>query len=134
MDTKRDIETREDIRMFLEDFYEDVKIDPDIGVIFTEIVPMDWDHHIPLITNFWETILLDNPVYRGNAMEPHFRINNKYPLKEIHFNAWLRLFNRALDKHFEGPRTELARKRAHSIAGLMLFRMPQSSAHGPEKI
>lgn len=128
MDIKNDIESREDIYSLLTDFYERVKKDPEIGIIFNEVVDMDWEHHIPLITDFWETILFDKMIYKGNAMEPHFRINRKFPLEEKHFNTWLRLFNATLDSRFAGPRTELARKRAHSIATLMQMKMPKSTS------
>ncbi|MFT3980001.1 MAG: group III truncated hemoglobin [Ferruginibacter sp.] len=123
MATKHDIETREDIAQFIEAFYEKVKSDAVIGIIFTVIVPIDWEHHIPLITDFWETILLDNPVYKRNAMGVHYELNKKFPLEQKHFDAWLHLFNETIDSLFEGPVAELAKKRAEGIAGLMLFKM-----------
>lgn len=63
MDIKKDIESREDITLFINAFYEKVKQDEVIGIIFNEIVPINWEHHIPVIIYFWETILLDNPLY-----------------------------------------------------------------------
>lgn len=123
MDTKHDIRSREDIAFFLRAFYEKVLDDETIGVIFTEVVKMDWDHHMPLITDFWETILLDNPVYKKNAMEVHYQLNEKFPLKPRHFAAWLRIFNETLDGMYTGGITELAKKRAAGIAGLMEYKM-----------
>lgn len=125
MDIK-DIGTRQDILFLMEQFYEKVKQDPVIGIIFTEIVPLDWDHHIPLIADFWETILLDNPVYKSNAMEKHFEINRIYPLKKEHFDAWLSLFFSTVDENFSGPIAALAKKRAASIAALMQLKMNPS--------
>jgi hemoglobin len=127
MDTKRDIASRDDIQLLMERFYERVKRDETIGIIFTEIVPLDWQHHIPLIVDFWETILLDHPLYRQNAMEKHFAINRIYPLKKEHFDAWLFLFNTTLAENFSGPVAELAKKRAASIAGLMQLKMNASN-------
>lgn len=127
MDTKHDIGTRQHIETFVVEFYERVKRDPVIGMIFNDIVKMDWAHHIPLITDFWETILLDNPVYRKNAMEKHFEVNKLIPLTGEHFNAWLILFNGTLDDLFTGPVTELAKKRARSIADIMLLKMNQAN-------
>ncbi len=75
MDTKKDIESREDIEFFIRAFYKKVIVDENIGIIFTQVVPMNWEHHIPLITDFWETILLDNPVYKNNAMEVHYKLH-----------------------------------------------------------
>lgn len=123
MDIKKDIETREDIEAFIKAFYQAVKTDPVIGIIFTEIVQMDWDHHIPVIVDFWESILLDNPVYKRNAMAVHYDLNKKYPLKKEHFDAWLSIFSRTLDEMFAGPVADLAKKRATDIAALMLFKM-----------
>jgi len=120
---QQDIQIRQDIETFIRRFYEKVVKDETIGKVFTEIVPLDWDHHIPLITDFWETILLDHPVYKKNAMEVHYAINRIFPLKKEHFEAWLKLFNETLDELYEGPVTDLAKKRAAGIAGLMQHKM-----------
>ena len=123
MGIKKDIETREDIEKFIRLFYGKVTQDETIGIIFTEIVPMNWEHHIPLITDFWETILLDHPVYKKNAMEVHYTLNKTFPLQKKHFTAWLYLFNQTLDEMYEGTITMLAKKRAAGIAALMEHKM-----------
>jgi hemoglobin len=123
MDTKRDIETRADIEHFILAFYEKVRKDETIGVIFNEVVKMDWNHHIPIIVDFWETILLDADLYRKNAMEPHFAINQKYPLQPVHFQKWLELFTGTISESFEGPIATLAVTRAKGIAGVMQLKM-----------
>ena len=127
MDIKHDIITRDHVETFVVEFYQRVKKDAVIGRIFTDIVKVDWVHHIPLITDFWETILLDNPVYRKNAMEKHFDVNRLIPLTKEHFDAWLNLFTGTIDDLFEGPVAELAKKRARSIADIMLLKMNQAN-------
>jgi hemoglobin len=123
MMAKRDIETRADIEAFIQSFYKKVVVDEMVGIIFTKIFPINWEHHIPLIVDFWETILLDNPVYKKNAMAVHFDINKVFPLQKKHFDAWLYLFNITLDEMFEGTKTTLAKKRAEGIAEVMLLNM-----------
>jgi|JI6StandDraft_1071083.scaffolds.fasta_scaffold28768_4 hemoglobin len=123
MDIKKDIETREDIERFIHAFYEKVKVDDRIGIIFNEIVSINWEHHIPIITDFWESILLDNPVYQNNGMEIHYKLHAMYPLNKEHFEAWLSLFESTLDEMFLGNIAELAKKRAKSVASLMKFKM-----------
>ena len=81
---KKDISNRNDIEKLIIQFYEKVKPDPTIGFIFTNLVPINWAHHIPVIVDFWETILLDNPVYKKNAMEVHYNLNNTIILQKIH--------------------------------------------------
>ena len=120
---KPDITTRAHIEQLVTTFYDRVKPNPDIGFIFTEIAQMNWEEHIPIIVDFWETILLDNPVYKKNAMEVHYELNKKIPLQKIHFETWLTLFYQTVDQMFEGPNADLAKKRAKSIADLMQFKM-----------
>ena len=118
-----DIESRADIEKLMVSFYEKVKLDTTIGFIFNEVVAMDWPHHIPVIVDFWETILLDNPVYKKNAMEVHYDLNKKVTLKKDHFTSWLHLFTSTVDELYEGKIATLAKTRAKSIAAVMLFKM-----------
>lgn len=123
MDIKKDITSRADIHQLVVHFYVAVKKDPTIGFIFTEVVAIHWEHHIPLIVDFWESILLDNPVYTKNAMEVHYVLNKKMPLQKQHFDQWILLFCAAVDDLFEGKTAALAKTRAKSIAGVMQFKM-----------
>jgi hemoglobin len=118
-----DIETRNDIELLVKEFYAKVRKNETLGPIFDDIMKINWDHHIPILIDFWETILLDNPVYRRNAMGVHFEVNEKIKLLRQHFTTWLFLFDSTVDEYFEGDKAALAKKRAHDIANLMLFKM-----------
>lgn len=120
---KTDIRSRQDIDTFIRAFYDKVRTDDTIGFIFNDIVQMDWETHIPVIVDFWETILLDNPVYKKNAMEVHYALNKIAPLQPGHFQRWLLLFNKTLDELFEGNITMLAKTRAKAIAAVMELKM-----------
>src|SRR5882672_1632149 len=120
---KKDIESRADIEQLMIAFYEKVKQDVNIGFIFNDVVKMDWPHHIPVIVDFWETILLDNPVYKKNAMEVHYDLNKKVPLQKEHFESWMKLFTSTVDELFEGKIATLAKVRAQSIGSVMLLKM-----------
>ena len=126
---KPDIKTREDIEQLITAFYEQVKTDEVIGYIFTKVVKMDWPHHIPVIVNFWESILLDNPVYTKNAMEVHYTLNKKEPLLPEHFKRWVQLFTGTVDDLFEGKTAALAKTRAKSIASVMQLKMNNNNSH-----
>ena len=127
MDIKKDIETREDITRLIIQFYEQVKKDSTIGFIFNDVVNMNWEVHIPVIVDFWETILLDNPVYKKNAMEVHYDLNKKIPLQQKHFSQWLLLFYTSVDNLFTGKTASLAKTRAKSIASVMEFKMSSNN-------
>ena len=61
---KKDIESRGDIEMLLWDFYEKAFKDELIGHFFTEVVPLNLDKHVPVIADFWESVLLEGRGYR----------------------------------------------------------------------
>jgi hemoglobin len=121
-----DISSRADIEALINQFYERVKADEVIGFIFTKVIPMDWEHHIPVIVDFWETILLDNMVYTKNAMEVHYDVNKKVPLQKEHFDRWLLLFSSTIDEMYSGVKASLAKTRATSIAAVMQFKMQEA--------
>jgi hemoglobin len=123
MDSKKDIETREDIEHLLTAFYTKVFKDKLISHFFIEVVPLHLEHHIPVIADFWEALLFNKHSYRKNVMEVHQHINALSPIKKEHLDQWLLLFRETLDDLFAGEKTELAKQRAVSIATLMDIKM-----------
>jgi hemoglobin len=119
MTYKKDIESRGDIESLLRAFYEKLLIDPVIGHFFTEVVPLNLETHLPLIADFWESVLLSTTGYRKNVMEIHRQIHEKSPIKPEHFDRWVATFSETIDASFDGPLTTRAKQRAHSIATLM---------------
>lgn len=114
-----DIKERQDIKLLVDSFYKKVLDDEVIGYIFTDVVKLDWAHHIPTMYNFWETTLLHKAVYKGNPMQVHLELNKKEQLKPEHFDRWLKLFSETIDIHFKGQTADLAKTRALSIATMM---------------
>src|SRR3954447_25201555 len=104
----RDIETRDDIQLLMQEFYKKVMRDDMIGFIFTDVARLDLLHHLPIITDFWENVLLNTGVYTRNAMTPHFILNEKVNLQPQHFERWLFLFNETIKENFSGKRADLA--------------------------
>ncbi|NSL88881.1 group III truncated hemoglobin [Chitinophaga solisilvae] len=120
---RKEIAGREDIQLLVDSFYDKVKADDRIGFIFNDIAKVDWPHHLPIMYNFWESLLLDTGVYGRNTMEPHFALNRKIPLEPPHFERWLQLFEATVNEHFTGEKAALALTRARSIQGIMQLKM-----------
>lgn len=122
-----DIQSRTDIELLLTTFYEKVKKDDTIGFIFNDVAKVNWEHHIPIICDFWETLLLDTSSYTKNAMQVHYTLNRKIPLEEKHFQRWLQLFSETVDDLFSGAIAGQAKSKARSIASLMQFKINQQN-------
>jgi len=120
-----DIVSRHDIELLVKQFYQKVRKNETLGYIFDDVMKIDWDYHIPILVDFWETILLDSTSYRRNAMGIHFEVNQKIKLQPLHFTTWLDLFDSTVDEYFRGEKASLAKTRAHSIAGIMQLKMEQ---------
>ncbi len=115
----KDIESRIDIEWLMEAFYKRALSDKLIGHYFTEVVVLDMSKHIPRIVDFWETILFDKSLYKGNAMQIHEHLHHLSPFRDEHFSRWLSLFMQTTDELFAGDKAELIKQRATSIATVM---------------
>jgi hemoglobin len=122
-----DIQTRDHIKLLIGRFYDKVRNDDIIGFIFNDIARVNWDRHLPVMYDFWETLLLDAATYKKNAMEVHYSLNRVFPLEQKHFDRWLLLFDETVEELFSGETASLARKKAKSIAALMQFKMKQEN-------
>ncbi len=114
--TKKDIVTREDIKLLVDNFYDKVKVDVLLGPVFAKL---DWPHHLPIMYKFWSSMLLGDQSYRGNPLEKHLPL----AIKTEHFTRWLYLFKETVDENFRGDTAEQVKMRAESIAGIFQLKM-----------
>lgn len=121
----KDIENRKDIETLIDNFYKKVIKDEKIGEFFTKVVVLDWEKHIPVMYNFWESILLGAASYKGNPMTKHIDLNAKKALKKDHFDKWLMLWEQTIEEHFEGNKAQEAIQRAQQIAQLMQHKIKE---------
>ncbi len=120
---KKDIASIKDIELLVNSFYEKVKTDETIGHIFTGIVKVNWEKHLPVMYRFWENSLFYTGTYEGNPMELHKHLHHIAPLKKEHFERWTILFTDTVDELFEGKTASLAKQRAISIATVMQIKI-----------
>lgn len=118
----KDIENREDIMLLVNTFYEDVKADKTIGHIFTKVVAVDWDAHLPKMYNFWESVLLGG-TFNGNPMQAHIALSKQTEMGNEQFDAWQQIWDKTIDKLFTGHKAMEAKTRANNIAQLMLYKI-----------
>lgn len=108
-------------------FYGRAFVDDLIGVIFTDVTHMDLELHLPVIVDFWETVLFRTGSYRRNALQPHVNIHQMHPLLPEHFDRWLLLWRTTVDDLFAGERADVAKLQAERIAGSMQRRLSGES-------
>lgn len=124
---KRDIQNRDDILLLMQEFYNKLLNDPTISYLFTTIAKIDPSHHLPVLVDFWDSLLFSSDTYQKNAMQPHMNLHQKSPLEKHHFETWLGYFRQTVDELFEGEKAFLAKERATSIATVMQIKIKQLS-------
>ena len=112
----QDITDREDIELLVNLFYSKVKEDKLLAPQFQHV---DWPKHLPMLYNFWSSMLLGDQSYQGNPFQKHLALSISAP----HFERWLKLFDQTVDEHFAGLKAEEAKRRAQSIAGVWQFKL-----------
>ncbi|MFT5571922.1 MAG: hemoglobin [Cryomorphaceae bacterium] len=112
----KDVRQREDIQDIVARFYAVMLKDPIVGFIFTDIVKIDLEHHLPIIVDFWSDSLFRENRYHGNPLQKHLEIHRKVPLKPGHFTRWLYLFKQAVDEKHAGENAATMKLRAEMVA------------------
>src|SRR3954452_739843 len=106
---RKDIENRRDIDLLMDKFYARAMFDDKIGYIFTDVAKLDLEHHLPIIGDFWETMLFrtgDYSRHGRNPLQVHGELARRTPLLPEHFERWLEIFNKSTDELFAGETAE----------------------------
>ena len=107
----KDILNREDIELLVNSFYDKVKQDSLLAPVFSHV---DWPNHLPIMYNFWSSMLFGDQTYNGNPFQKHIHLK----IDVSHFNRWFELFKNTVEDHFVGMKADEVKSRAQSIAGV----------------
>lgn len=118
-----DIGGRTDLVELLTAFYTDAYADDLLGPVFVGVAKMDLQVHLPVICDFWETVLFRTGSYQRNALIPHRNLNQLTPLTPAHFARWLALWIANVDRHYAGAHADFAKLQATRIADAMSRRL-----------
>lgn len=115
----KDITNRKDIEHMVDTFYTSVREDTVLGPIFNRVINDHWDKHLDTMYRFWQTVLLQEFVYKGSPFRPH----RKLPIEAHHFDRWLYHFNTTIDQNFSGKIANEAKWRASKMAQMFMIKL-----------
>lgn len=118
-----DLAARADIEALVRRFYGRVMVDDVLAEPFTELWTTGLNSHIPVMADFWETVLFRAGLYRGSALHAHRHVHQRTPLSGRHFVRWLTVWNDTVDQMFRGPIAEHAKIQGARIAWAMHRRL-----------
>lgn len=122
-EARTDLATRADVESLLRRFYGRVLVDDVLAGPFADIRERGLDSHLPVMCDFWETVLFRAGLYRGSALRVHRLVHDRHQLCANDFLRWLRLWNDTIDQMFDGPVADHAKVQATRIARAMHQRL-----------
>lgn len=121
---KPDLDSREQIELFVDRFYARMLKDEVLAPIFVDVAAIDLDVHLPHIKDYWCKLLLGEKNYNRHTMNIHRALHGKRPLQADDFARWLEFFQSTVDSYYAGERAERAKRVAASIADNMKKSLP----------
>lgn len=121
---KKDIESRTDVQLLIETFYQNIRKDEILGPIFNGIIK-DWESHLILLTDFWETQLFLKRKYYGNPVTAHQEVDDQtnQSITPEHFGLWLNHWFATIDELFDGEVAWIAKNRAQKMSTMLYMQM-----------
>jgi hemoglobin len=122
-----DIQNQDDLYLIVNEFYKKLLSDESISYIFTDVVKIHLEEHLPILVTFWSQAILGTGGYTNNLTQIHLDINEKEYLSPELFKIWLNHFNTTIDENFKGDNSEKIKTQALSIATIMQIKIAQKN-------
>ena len=119
----KDIENQQDLYYLVDEFYKKLLADKAINYIFTDVVKVHIESHLPILVTFWSQAILGTGGYTKNLTQIHLDINAIEYLSPQLFRIWLHHFNTAVDEVFKGENAEKIKLQALNIATVMQIKI-----------
>ncbi len=121
----KDIENKDDLYLLVDEFYKKLLNDPEISYIFTDIVKIKLEEHLPILVTFWSQSLFNTGGYFNNLTQIHLDISKKEYLTPELYKIWLNHFNTTVNELFKGQNADKIITQALSIATVMEIKTRQ---------
>lgn len=121
----KDIQNQDDLYLLVDEFYKKLLADNAISYIFTDVVKIKLEEHLPILVTFWSQAILGTGGYTKNLTQIHLDVNAKSYLSPELFSIWLRHFYQAVDENFKGEKAEQIKTQALSIGTIMQIKIAQ---------
>lgn len=96
---------------------------------FTPIRATGLDSHLPVMCDFWETVLFGSRHYDGSVFQVHPRLHDRHVLTTAHFLRWLSLWTDIVGERHTGPIAQRAKLQATWMAWAMNRRLSGGDAN-----
>ena len=124
----KDIQNQDDLFLLVDVFYKKLLADDKISYLFTDVVKIKLEEHLPILVTFWSQAILGTGGYTNNLTQIHLDVNRREYLSPELFKIWMGHFNDAVDTLFLGTKAEKIKVNALNIATVLQIKIAQEKS------
>lgn len=121
----KDIQTQADLYLLVDNFYKKLLSDASISYIFTDVVKIKIEEHLPILVTFWAQAILGTGGYKKNLTQIHLDVNAKEYLSPELFKIWTYHFFTTVDENFKGEKATEIKNQALNIGTTIQIKIAQ---------
>lgn len=124
----KDIQNQDDLYLLVYKFYKKLLDDNRINFIFTDIVKIKIEEHLPILVTFWSQMILETGGYTNNLTDIHLKIDKLRHLTTEMFDIWIGYFNQTVDENYIGNNCTEIKKQAKNLSVILQIKINQQNS------
>ena len=122
-----DIQNQNDLYFIVDEFYKKLLDDSRINYIFTDVVKIKIEEHLPILVTFWSQMILGTGGYTNNLTDIHLKVDKLEHLTPELFEIWLNYFNKTIDENFEGKNANEIKVQAKNLSIILQIKITKQN-------
>ncbi len=122
-----DIQNQADLYLLVDKFYKNLLNDNRINYIFTDIVKIKIEEHLPILVTFWSQMILGTGGYTNNLTDIHLKVDRLEHLTPKLFEIWINHFNITVDQNFLGKNASEIKLQAKNLSTILQIKIAKQN-------
>lgn len=123
----KDIQNQTDLYLLVDEFYKKLLANNRINYIFTDVVKIKIDEHLPILVTFWSQMILGTGGYTNNLTDIHLKVDRLEHLTPELFEIWIEHFNNTVDENFLGKNADEIKLQAKNLSMILLIKIAKQN-------
>ena len=123
----KDIQNQDDLYFLVDKFYIELLADQRISYIFTDVVKVKIQEHLPILVTFWSQMVLGTGGYTKNLTNIHLKVDQLEHLTPELFDIWLTHVHETIDNYFAGKNADEIKLQAKNLSTIMQIKIQQQN-------
>ena len=122
-----DIQNQADLYLLVDEFYKKLLADNRINYIFTDVVKIKIEEHLPILVTFWSQMILGTGGYTNNLTDIHLKVDKLEHLTPELFEIWIIHFNNTVNENFSGKNSEEIKIQAKNLSIILQIKIAKQN-------